>query len=212
MFLRLFQYRSVALIVSILLHGVLLWWLLVSAEPVVSASGPTAVPVMYARLVIDGHPVSHKVNHAKVNAEVKESLVKHSKLMHQGSHKIDKQRAQQLPTVPSVIHHTQEPSARAQSSPSPKLVALSRYVYTRIARHARYPSGLSMAGKASHVLLQFVVYPDGHVNGIQVMQSSGDARVDTAAVDAVRRAMPFTKVSRWIKAPQPCRLVIHFLT
>ncbi len=58
-------------------------------------------------------------------------------------------------------------------------------IRTAVARAQRYPNSTRARGT---VKLQIAVSPNGRVTGISVVQSSGDARLDRAAIQAVKRA------------------------
>ena len=111
-------------------------------------------------------------------------------------------------TVPS--DRTQVAAIEKHGTASSELQALSMYLYRKIARHAHYPSGVSRLGASSQVLLQFVVYPDGHISGAHVIRSSGSASVDSAALKALNHSLPFNQASKWLRQAQPCQLMIHF--
>ena len=97
-----------------------------------------------------------------------------------------------------------------QGSASPELQELSMYLYRKIARHAHYPSDVSRLSESPQVLLQFVVYPDGHVSGAHVIRSSGSVAIDSAALKALHQSLPFNQAARWLHQPQSCQLMIHF--
>lgn len=68
------------------------------------------------------------------------------------------------------------------------------------AEEARYQSQVtrkvrnalrSLRGQAGMVVVGFTVHADGRVSGIGVVQSSGNAAIDQAGIDAVQRAAPF---------------------
>jgi protein TonB len=58
-------------------------------------------------------------------------------------------------------------------------------IRARIERQKRYPAGTRAQGTV-HLVLD--VGGDGRLMGVAVTRSSGDARLDAAAVSAVRRA------------------------
>lgn len=71
--------------------------------------------------------------------------------------------------------------------------AVSNYpgtVRNKINRSKRRVSGGGRGG----VVVSFVVSSGGQASGIRVAKSSGNSRLDTAAVDAVRRASPFPQI------------------
>jgi protein TonB len=58
-------------------------------------------------------------------------------------------------------------------------------------RNLRYPLAARLAGETGKAKVRFSVSPDGGVFAIALNRSSGHARLDTAALDAVRRSAPF---------------------
>jgi protein TonB len=64
-------------------------------------------------------------------------------------------------------------------------------VVSKLRRALRYPSGTRATGEA-HV--QFVVASNGRASSIRLVRSSGDAKIDAAAVATVKRAGPFPAI------------------
>lgn len=73
--------------------------------------------------------------------------------------------------------------------------AVARYpsqVVGKLRRALRYPGGAH--GASGDVQVQFVVSANGQASGIRLVQSSGNAAIDQAALDTVRRAAPFPPI------------------
>ena len=71
-----------------------------------------------------------------------------------------------------------------QPEPPPDATG-SRIASYRATRAPHYPLDAIMAGEAGEVMLEVLVAPDGRVQTVQVMQSSGSAALDAAAQDDV---------------------------
>lgn len=64
-------------------------------------------------------------------------------------------------------------------------------VVSKLRRALRYPSGTRATGEA-HV--QFVVASNGRASSVRLVRSSGDPKIDAAAVATVKRAAPFPTI------------------
>ncbi|NDR58421.1 energy transducer TonB family protein [Aliiruegeria sabulilitoris] len=69
-----------------------------------------------------------------------------------------------------------------------------------IARQERYPSAAGWASGTATVALS--VGRDGRLQSARIARSSGNAALDAAALDAVRRAAPFARAPRGLTDPQ----------
>ncbi|HEX7387810.1 MAG TPA: energy transducer TonB [Castellaniella sp.] len=58
-----------------------------------------------------------------------------------------------------------------------------------------YPQQSERRGEQGRVILRVLISPEGHVAGVKVQKSSGYARLDQAAIDAIRKARfrPYTE-------------------
>ncbi len=89
-----------------------------------------------------------------------------------------------------------EPKRQIKPEPAPKLSkadlsAFSAMVQRRIAGAKRYPSEARQRGIEGTVKVSFRVSPAGRPTDVRVILSSGHRLLDTAALRAVRRAVPF---------------------
>ena len=69
-------------------------------------------------------------------------------------------------------------------------------VLQRIARFKRYPREARRDGVAGKVMVRFTVLADGSLESPQLTGSSGDSRLDRAALDMLSRASPFPPIPR----------------
>jgi protein TonB len=88
-------------------------------------------------------------------------------------------QAQEQPTPPS----DSAPTASTDSTP----VLDSSAVKIRNHSDPTYPSASRRAGEQGTVMLKILIGEDGRARDVQVERSSGFARLDDAAVDAVRK-------------------------
>ncbi|MCX2721418.1 energy transducer TonB [Roseibium salinum] len=75
--------------------------------------------------------------------------------------------------------------------------AVSNYpgkVASKLRRSVRYPASAKRRNITGVVEVAFVVNSSGSVGSIRVVQSSGHAELDKAALDTVRRAAPFPQI------------------
>ena len=66
-----------------------------------------------------------------------------------------------------------------------------RKVLTRIARFKRYPREARRDGAVGRVMVRFTILRDGRLRSPQLTDSSGDSRLDRAALEMLSRASPF---------------------
>jgi protein TonB len=85
---------------------------------------------------------------------------------------------------------------------------LLRVIRQKIEReHARaYPETAGRKEREGTVELRFRIAPDGSVETIEVVRSSGHRLLDEASAQTVRRAGPYPPVAGWIRIPLSYRL------
>ena len=71
-----------------------------------------------------------------------------------------------------------------------------RKVLERIARFKRYPREARRDGVVGKVMVRFIVLADGSLQSPLLTGSSGDSRLDQAALDMLSRASPFPPIPR----------------
>jgi periplasmic protein TonB len=80
-------------------------------------------------------------------------------------------------------------------------------IRARIERKKRYPAGTTATGA---VKLRLTVGADGQLQGLSVLQSSGDAALDAAAVKAVKAAGRFARAPKGVKGTATFTFNVRF--
>lgn len=94
------------------------------------------------------------------------------------------------PTAAPASDQTPSSPARDGSTLPERSIYLQQ-LQKRIAQQRYYPRRSRARGEQGRVLVRFVLVRDGSVKGLEVIDSSGIARLDQAAIKTVRRAAPF---------------------
>lgn len=81
-------------------------------------------------------------------------------------------------------------SSAASSAPRISPARWQTRVLAWLNRHKRYPSGARARRQEGTVTVSFTIDPSGRVLATRVIRSSGNAELDTAAVDMVQRSSP----------------------
>lgn len=98
-------------------------------------------------------------------------------------------------------HPTSFPHSQAQPPPhtgslsergTPVHDRILALLHKAIAAHQAYPDDASDRGESGHVKIGFVLHPDGHLDQLSILQSSGYSSLDQAALQAVRGASPIS--------------------
>lgn len=85
-------------------------------------------------------------------------------------------------------------SADSRASAARSAAAVSNYpgkIISKLRRALRFPKGTRKSGE---VRVQFKVAQNGRASSIRVVRSSGDKRLDAAAIATVKRAAPFPPI------------------
>jgi len=84
-------------------------------------------------------------------------------------------------------------------------------VRLRIERHKKYPPQARVRNIEGRVTLRFVITTDGGVRDVEIVKHSRNRDLDSAAVDAVYAAVPFSKPPRrFFSGDLPLELTIVF--
>ena len=85
--------------------------------------------------------------------------------------------------------------------PGPEISGLLKAIRDRIDKVKVYPRMARMMGLQGKVTVRFTIRPDGNVERIEVLESSGSRLLDDAAKKSVLRAVPFPLVEGWVVIP-----------
>ena len=69
-------------------------------------------------------------------------------------------------------------------------------ILARIRRHRHYPARARESGAEGAATVSFRVLPDGRLAGLRIKKTSGNAHLDAATLDAVRKAAPLPRLDK----------------
>lgn len=78
-------------------------------------------------------------------------------------------------------------------------VTWGAHIHKQVSRHVRYPRGTTEKGSTT---LTLTLAPSGSLKDVRLARSSGDARLDQAAFDAVKRAGHFAQAPEGLAEPK----------
>jgi protein TonB len=83
---------------------------------------------------------------------------------------------------------------------------LLRAIRRQIEGSKTYPEAARREGIQGTVDLRFRIGPDGSVEALEILRSSGSRVLDEASKHTILRAAPYPRVSGWIRLPLSYRL------
>lgn len=69
-------------------------------------------------------------------------------------------------------------------------------IIARIRRHQHYPALARESGAEGAATVSFRVLPDGRLEGLRIKKTSGNAHLDAATLEAVRKAAPLPRLDK----------------
>lgn len=106
-----------------------------------------------------------------------------------------------------------DPIPNIAAAPPSEADPFSRYVgmvRKKIEENRRYPPWARRNGWQGKVVLDFVIRSDGHLGGVEVVESSGHRLLDQAGTEAIRQANPFPSLPTGEKKSLKLRIPIIF--
>lgn len=79
-----------------------------------------------------------------------------------------------------------------------------------VAAHLVYPKSAIDFRVMGRAMIGFILYPDGHLTDVTLMQSSGAEVLDQAALAAINNIAPVKNVNFYLKEPEPMMMGIIF--
>jgi periplasmic protein TonB len=117
----------------------------------------------------------------------------------------------QKSSSPTTQQTKQPPSPEHRMSGNGKpLPALLSLLHAAIQKQQQYPASALQMEREGKTTLIFLLFPDGHIQHLSIIQSSGTAALDEAALAAVNRAAPFKGVDKHLSAPQTYQITVSF--
>mgnify|MGYP000408498197 CR=1 FL=1 len=83
-------------------------------------------------------------------------------------------------------------------------------LHSAIAEHQIYPESALSLHQSGKVGISFILTPEGSIQDLKVISSSGNKTLDLAALEAVKSASPFVFAANYLKKPQVIALFIVF--
>ena len=78
---------------------------------------------------------------------------------------------------------------------------LLRAIRAQIERAKVYPEAARRRAREGTVDLRFRIAPDGSVERVEIVQSSGHDLLDESAMQTIRRAGPYPVLAGWVRIP-----------
>lgn len=89
----------------------------------------------------------------------------------------------------------------------PELLSL---LHAAIEAHKQYPAAAMEMEREGTVTLTFTLFPDGNIEDLHMTKSSGTNSLDIAAMAAVREAIPFKNINKYLEKPQNYQIDVVF--
>lgn len=91
--------------------------------------------------------------------------------------------------------------------PVPALVSL---LHAAIQKQQRYPASALQMEREGNTTVTFVLLPTGFIKQLKIIQSSGTAVLDEAAIAAIHHALPFKGIDKHLVVPQVYQITVAF--
>lgn len=101
----------------------------------------------------------------------------------------------------------QQANATQRGEKTSELVAM---LHAAIQKQQRYPDMAMQMEREGRVSLKFKLYANGTVSHLSIVKSSGTASLDEAAMNAVKNAVPFSRVDQYLSEPQDYKIDVIF--
>jgi protein TonB len=98
-------------------------------------------------------------------------------------------------------------AAANRGQPVHELLAL---LHAAIQKQQRYPLSAQQMAREGRVTVVFILLPSGQIQQVRIMQSSGTASLDEAALMAVRDAAPFQQVDKYLQTAKEYSVDVVF--
>jgi protein TonB len=93
------------------------------------------------------------------------------------------------PSLPNAIR-----SEMSDAPPDPAALQFKQALFRHILRYQRYPKAAESRGLQGTVKAVFSMNREGKLLGVWIKSSSGQAALDQAAIDTIRRAQPLPRI------------------
>lgn len=125
-----------------------------------------------------------------------------NKLITQEQRKIPKPQLQNSKAVKHYAHKHNNKLRPIEDHKTGDYSALLLYLHEAISEQQNYPADAALFGQQGTVQVQFTAYPDGRLEAIRVINSSGHASLDKAGLQAINNTSSLAKLKEYISQPE----------
>lgn len=83
-------------------------------------------------------------------------------------------------------------------------------LHAAIQKQQHYPQSAMQMERQGRATMMFTLFPDGRIQHLRLLKSSGTESLDNAAFAAVQDAVPFNKVDKYLKFAKEFRIDVVF--
>ena len=149
----------------------------------------------------ESHFTKASMTTSKNEKVVSKNIIKFSKQPMQK--KIKKQLMSQTST-------DKHPSSSQTSGRAEMKNELLTLLHTAIQNHQHYPLMAMEMERQGRTTVGFILFPDGSIKNLHMVQSSGTQSLDQAALEAVQNAAPFKEIHRFLDSAQAFNIDVVF--
>jgi TonB family protein len=182
--------------VSVFVHaGILLLFILSFnfISPTKNSAGNN-VPIIHAYVIFHKQESSAHLNSSSVSSDIKSPKT------------IEKTHAQKIISTSLILA-----KATPQNTPKGNLQnSLVLLLHQAIQAAQIYPVSALTMHRSGRATVSFTLLPNGSINHLRLINSSGTASLDNAALSAVQNASPFQGVSRYLTSTREFQIDVVF--
>lgn len=187
-----------SLILSVLLHGVILFYILFSWHKTTTSTKSNLTKNNILQAYTYTSPV-HSTN------KIKSEHLKQIKANQQTTkNKLEKTKTDRQETNDT---KTVETNTTNNNASFDSFIVI---LHAAIQAQQQYPRSALMQQQTGTVTVGFVLFPDGHIENIKIINSSGIENLDQAGIAAVENAMPIKEATEYLNKPKNFSINLHF--
>lgn len=130
----------------------------------------------------------------KITASKNEKMIIAKKEM---NHAVSQKKNPVTPSA-AIKAASQQAAAPGSNSKGAQVDELLAILHTAIQKQQHYPESALQMERQGRATMQFILFPNGSIQGLRVVQSSGTESLDHAAMAAVRDAAPFDNIDQYL--------------
>lgn len=104
----------------------------------------------------------------------------------------------------------QNNNSMASNSQGVQTDELLATLHAAIQKQQHYPLSAMQMERQGRATMIFTLFPDGRIQDLRLLKSSGTDSLDTAALSAIQDAVPFNKIDKYLKFAKEFRIDVVF--